>query len=64
MLWEEGMECEETGSTKCRDRSITGKGSRGVAMRVKGDAWVGLYAGCIMASGDGFDDAREWIMVP
>lgn len=49
VLWEEGMDCEDTGSTECRDRSITAKGSRGVAMRVKEDAWVCLCTGCSMA---------------
>lgn len=33
------------------DRSITAKRSRGGAMRVKEDAWVCLYVGCNVASG-------------
>lgn len=40
VLWGEGMDCEGTRSTKCRDRSITAKGSRGVVMKAKEDAWV------------------------
>lgn len=69
VLWGEGMESEETGSTKCKEtESVTGKGGRGVTTRQKPVAGQGGCPGGFLyrlqyCLREGVW-MRDWIVVP